>query len=229
MRGGRKRKCVSSITSGARRHYVISGGSVEAQHSCRPCGGVIYAPSGIRKRDGSAGYWAPHSRRKSCPRGLLLNSTRVGFTAALRPPLARAFGERAHGRDTRIVPLVSYGRGDERTITVLHKARPLRRSSGGALKRASIVLPFGASRSRLEISAASTRKGMQARSSDGIDGIDRCGLFLRSAVCCRESSGGFLDDPEAAREDALAVRASRDVQDVKVHVLLERRRLSCLR
>lgn len=46
---------------------------------------MIYAPSGIRKRDESAEYWASYSRRKCYP-GRLLNSTRVGFTAALRPP-----------------------------------------------------------------------------------------------------------------------------------------------
>jgi len=41
-------------------------------HSHRSNRGVIYASSGIRKRDGSAEYWASYSRRKSYPGGCSL-------------------------------------------------------------------------------------------------------------------------------------------------------------
>lgn len=67
------------------RHYVISGGHPRSAFAPTEREEWFMRPfPGIRKRDGSAEYWASYIPVGRAIRRPLLNFTRVGFTAALR-------------------------------------------------------------------------------------------------------------------------------------------------
>lgn len=126
------------------RHYVISDEDILEAHSRRPSGrsDLCALSPGIRKRDGSAEYWASYIPVGRAIRRPLLNSTRVGFTAALRSPsLPPRFPVHLHSverrRNRSFRPLCTSERPLPR---VLHKARATSTLLERSIKASIVVL-----------------------------------------------------------------------------------------